>query len=149
MKLTVDVCLRLRSSRARSLSVVCLSAWHRATPSLLYIQLLGAAHDKRYCIFISANRGELSRIRGFLTARHEHTLTFLITYPVCIRSTAQCACSFVYTRRKRIRIQTARIRRRKWMKCMRTHTHTVAIRTCKSHTVQWCNFNTRGSYQPL
>ena len=65
---------------ARSLSVACLSAWHRATPSLLYIQLLGAAHDKRYCIFISTSRSEFSRIRGFLTTRHEHTLTFLITY---------------------------------------------------------------------
>ena len=68
------------SPLARSLSVACLSAWHRATPSLLYIQLLGAAHDKRYCIFISTSRSEFSRIRGFLTTRHEHTLTFLITY---------------------------------------------------------------------
>lgn len=78
IKLTVDVCLR--APLARSLSVACLSAWHRATPSLLYIQLLGAAHDKRYCIFISTSRSEFSRIRGFLTTRHEHTLTFLITH---------------------------------------------------------------------
>lgn len=39
-----------------------------ATPSLFYIQLLGAAHDKRYCIFISSrgNNGEakLERLGG-------------------------------------------------------------------------------------
>lgn len=79
IKLTVDVCLPRVPLALVGLSVGCLSAWHRATPSLLYIQLLGAAHDKPYCIFISTSRSELSRIRGFLTTRHEHTLTFLIT----------------------------------------------------------------------
>lgn len=147
MKLTVDVCLR--APLARSLSVVCLSAWHRATPSLLYIQLLGAAHDKRYCIFISASRGELSRIRGFLTARHEHTLTFLITYPVCIRPTCVRVRACAYIRRVRTRAPERRIRTRKCMKCTRTHTLSLGTRTCKSRARQWCNFNTRGSYQPL
>jgi len=144
MKLTVDVCLR--APLARSLSVVCLSAWHRATPSLLYIQLLGAAHDKRYCIFISASRGELSRIRGFLTARHEHTLTFLITYPVCIHPTYICVRACAYTRRRIRKWNDVYIHENVWN--ARARTLTLGHGRVKA-AWQWCNFNTRGSYQPL
>lgn len=123
MKLTVDVCLRALLARSRpSLQSACQ---HNIERRLLYYtfnyQALRMTSAIAY-LYLPAEASSQSDKReegggGFLTGRHKHTLTFLITYPVCIYVCIYVHLTYVYVLCTYI--------------CMGTYTHTHSICTYK------------------